>query len=196
MTDTSPLAQIKEALKLLSAEIRHVDLRISVVSHTLLQAKSRQASAAFRGKGKAGDAHKVTDTSPLARIKEALKLLSTEIKHVDLRIGVVSHTLLQAKSRQASAAFRGKGKAGDAQCSGISTGLPVPWERLQMRTIAWEELRVRQATRVQSVRRLATGWCFVDVPSTVGTTRGLQRGAPYAQSGVWKLIEDLKLPVL
>ncbi|KAJ8524377.1 hypothetical protein ON010_g16741 [Phytophthora cinnamomi] len=47
---------------------------------------------------------KMTDTSPLVHIKDALKTLAAEIKNFELRIGVVSHTLLQAKCRQASAA--------------------------------------------------------------------------------------------
>jgi estrogen-related receptor beta like 1 len=61
---------------------------------------------------------KMTDTSPLVHIKDALKTLATEIKNFELRIGVVSHTLLQAKCRQASAANarrRGREAAGDGQ---------------------------------------------------------------------------------
>ncbi|EEY64684.1 Intraflagellar Transport Protein 57 [Phytophthora infestans T30-4] len=61
---------------------------------------------------------KMTDTSPLVHIKSALKTLATEIKNFELRIGVVSHTLLQAKCRQASAASvrrRGGEAAADGQ---------------------------------------------------------------------------------
>lgn len=62
---------------------------------------------------------KMTDTSPLVHIKDALKTLAAEIKNFELRIGVVSHTLLQAKCRQASAAnARRRGReaaAGDGQ---------------------------------------------------------------------------------
>ncbi|ETL44495.1 hypothetical protein L916_05217 [Phytophthora nicotianae] len=61
---------------------------------------------------------KMTDTSPLVHIKGALKTLAAEIKNFELRIGVVSHTLLQAKCRQASAANvrrRGGEAAADGQ---------------------------------------------------------------------------------
>ena len=39
----------------------------------------------------------MTDTSPLMKIKEALTNLRTEIKSMELRIGVVGHTLMQSK---------------------------------------------------------------------------------------------------
>ncbi|RLN32082.1 hypothetical protein BBJ28_00020211 [Nothophytophthora sp. Chile5] len=54
---------------------------------------------------------KMTDTSPLVRIKDALKTLAAEIQTFELRLGVVGHTLLQAKSRQAS----GRGRQPDGQ---------------------------------------------------------------------------------
>jgi estrogen-related receptor beta like 1 len=39
----------------------------------------------------------MTDTSPLIRIKQALADLRTEVKSMELRIGVVGHTLMQSK---------------------------------------------------------------------------------------------------
>lgn len=42
----------------------------------------------------------MTDTSPLVRIKKALKKLQKEMKHMELRMGVACHSLLQAKIRQ------------------------------------------------------------------------------------------------
>ncbi len=39
----------------------------------------------------------MTDTSPLMKIKEALASLRTEVKSMELRIGVVGHTLMQSK---------------------------------------------------------------------------------------------------
>lgn len=41
----------------------------------------------------------MTDTSPLVKIKQGLAKLKMEIKTMDLRIGVVGHTLMQAKIR-------------------------------------------------------------------------------------------------
>ena len=39
----------------------------------------------------------MTDTSPLVRIKKAFAALRTEVKDLELRIGVVGHSLMQAK---------------------------------------------------------------------------------------------------
>ena len=44
----------------------------------------------------------VTDTSPLVRIKKALQRLKQEIKEMELRVGVLCHTLMQAKLRSRS----------------------------------------------------------------------------------------------
>ncbi len=46
-----------------------------------------------------GRGNSMTDTSPLVKIKGALSSLKAEIKNFDLRIGVVGHTLIQAKMR-------------------------------------------------------------------------------------------------
>ena len=45
----------------------------------------------------------MTDTSPLVRIKKALKKLKEEIQEMELRMGVLSHTLMQAKMRHRTA---------------------------------------------------------------------------------------------
>jgi intraflagellar transport protein 57 len=41
----------------------------------------------------------MTDTSPLVKIKAALGDLKAEIKAMELRIGVVGHTIMQSKIR-------------------------------------------------------------------------------------------------
>jgi hypothetical protein len=41
----------------------------------------------------------MTDTSPLVKIKAALGDLKSEIKAMELRIGVVGHTIMQSKIR-------------------------------------------------------------------------------------------------
>uniref|UniRef100_A0A0G4I6F1 Intraflagellar transport protein 57 n=1 Tax=Chromera velia CCMP2878 TaxID=1169474 RepID=A0A0G4I6F1_9ALVE len=41
----------------------------------------------------------VTDTAPLVKVKDAVKQLKAEIKLMELRTGVVSHSLLQARMR-------------------------------------------------------------------------------------------------
>lgn len=42
----------------------------------------------------------MTDSSPVVRIKESLKNLQTEIKSMDVRMGVLNHTILQYKSKE------------------------------------------------------------------------------------------------
>ena len=44
----------------------------------------------------------MTDTSPLVRIKKAFVSLKGELKNLELRIGVVGHSLMQAKLRHKS----------------------------------------------------------------------------------------------
>merc|ERR1711971_1094205 len=42
----------------------------------------------------------VTDTAPIVKMKEAFKKLRSDTRHLEVRIGVVSHTLMQSKLRQ------------------------------------------------------------------------------------------------
>ncbi len=42
----------------------------------------------------------MTDTSPVAKIKESLMKISAEIKSMDVRMGVLSHTILQYKTKE------------------------------------------------------------------------------------------------
>mmetsp|Transcript_104493 Transcript_104493/g.336987 ORF Transcript_104493/g.336987 Transcript_104493/m.336987 type:complete len:405 (+) Transcript_104493:82-1296(+) len=42
----------------------------------------------------------VTDTAPIIKMKDAFKKLRTDTRQLEVRIGVVSHTLMQAKLRQ------------------------------------------------------------------------------------------------
>jgi estrogen-related receptor beta like 1 len=46
----------------------------------------------------------VTDTTPLQGIKNAITTIRTEIKEMELRSGVLSHSLFQAKLREKSKA--------------------------------------------------------------------------------------------
>lgn len=54
----------------------------------------------------------VQDTAPLVKIKDAVKKLKNDIRQMDLRIGVVNHTLMQAKLRQHPAQGKGEGAKG------------------------------------------------------------------------------------
>ncbi len=42
----------------------------------------------------------MTDNSPVAKIKQSLMKLSAEIKTMDVRMGVLNHTILQYKARE------------------------------------------------------------------------------------------------
>merc|ERR1719155_409323 len=42
----------------------------------------------------------VTDTAPIVKMKDAFKRLRSDTRQLEVRIGVVSHTLMQAKLRQ------------------------------------------------------------------------------------------------
>jgi len=42
----------------------------------------------------------VTDTAPIVKMKDAFKKLRADTRQLEVRIGVVSHTLMQAKLRQ------------------------------------------------------------------------------------------------
>ena len=41
----------------------------------------------------------MTDNSPVVKIKESLTTIMTEIKSMDVRMGVLSHTILQYKTK-------------------------------------------------------------------------------------------------
>merc|ERR1719183_939770 len=64
----------------------------------------------------------VTDTAPIVKMKEAFKKLRSDTRVLEVRIGVVSHTLMQAKLRQSpqdsgkQGAYKGGG--GDEQSEG------------------------------------------------------------------------------
>ena len=42
----------------------------------------------------------MTDSSPVVKIKEALKNMQKEVKSMDVRLGVLNHTVLQYKSKE------------------------------------------------------------------------------------------------
>ena len=44
----------------------------------------------------------MTDNSPVAKIKESLITIMAEIKSMDVRMGVLSHTILQYKTKEKS----------------------------------------------------------------------------------------------
>lgn len=71
-------------------------------SHMTLLEELRQSTDEYdQLRGEMADrSQSVQDTQPLVKIKDALKRLKSDICQMDLRIGVVNHTLMQAKLRQ------------------------------------------------------------------------------------------------
>merc|ERR1712032_599725 len=57
----------------------------------------------------------VTDTAPIVKMKDAFKKLRTDTRQLEVRIGVVSHTLMQAKLRQ---------RPQDSEKQGLYGGIP------------------------------------------------------------------------
>merc|ERR1712032_1165689 len=57
----------------------------------------------------------VTDTAPVVKMKDAFKRLRADTRQLEVRIGVVSHTLMQAKLRQ---------RPQDSEKQGFYGGIP------------------------------------------------------------------------
>jgi intraflagellar transport protein 57 len=103
---------LQEKLKTISDKCKDDSDRVNVMSneHAAITEQLRDTKSVMDDRGS-----KMTDTTPLVAIKDALKTLSAEIKNFELRIGVVGHTLMQAKARQASSGMRRKGGGGGYQ---------------------------------------------------------------------------------
>ena len=50
----------------------------------------------------------MTDSSPVVKIKEALMKMQKELKSMDVRLGVLSHTVLQYKTKERNQDKRGR----------------------------------------------------------------------------------------
>ena len=69
--------------------VQELSESLAVVSDRLEEIKESQEN---RGSS-------MTDTGPLVRMKKAMKTLKEEMVNMEIRIGVLSHTLMQAKMR-------------------------------------------------------------------------------------------------
>ena len=81
--------EVTQTFQTSSQSVSDLTNELATVSDSLDEVKSQMED---RGSS-------MTDTSPLVRIKQALTNLRTEIKTMELRIGVVGHTLMQSKLR-------------------------------------------------------------------------------------------------
>merc|ERR1719293_559709 len=64
----------------------------------------------------------VTDTAPIVKMKESFKRLRADTRQLEVRIGVVSHTLMQAKLRQRPQEDRKQGVYSGANNGNTSDG--------------------------------------------------------------------------
>lgn len=81
--------QLKDKLQAVSERCKEGSDKVNVMTneHAQITEQLRDTKTVMDDRGS-----KMTDTSPLVQIKEALKKLSAEIKNFDLRIGVVRYT--------------------------------------------------------------------------------------------------------
>lgn len=77
---------LKEKLQAISDRCKDDSDKVNVMTseHAQITEQLRETKSVMDDRGS-----KMTDTSPLVQIKEALKTLAVEIKNFDLRIGVV-----------------------------------------------------------------------------------------------------------
>lgn len=78
--------QLKEKLQVISDRCKEGSDKVNIMTndHAQITEQLRETKTVMDDRGS-----KMTDTTPLVQIKEALKTLNAEIKHFDLRIGVV-----------------------------------------------------------------------------------------------------------
>jgi len=84
------LAQVKEQYESSSGGVNELTQQLAQVSDELEQVKQQMEE---RG-------NNMTDSGPLVRIKKALAGLTTETKQMEIRIGVLEHSILQMKLRE------------------------------------------------------------------------------------------------
>jgi estrogen-related receptor beta like 1 len=75
--------QLNEVVMNLQIEMKNVNEELEVVKNEMEDRSST-----------------VTDTAPIVKMKDAFKKLRADTRQLEVRIGVVSHTLMQAKLRQ------------------------------------------------------------------------------------------------
>lgn len=87
---------IKENLTSISNRCAQVSENVSEMSneYATLTEQLSEIKSTMENRGSS-----MTDTSPLVKIKAALQALKTEAHNFELRIGIVGHTLLHAKSK-------------------------------------------------------------------------------------------------
>merc|ERR1719277_1572728 len=84
------LAQVQTQYTELSDVVMNLQIELKQVSEELETVKADMEDRSTT----------VTDTAPIVKMKDAFKRLRSDTRQLEVRIGVVSHTLMQAKLRQ------------------------------------------------------------------------------------------------
>jgi len=83
------MVEVQERYTTSHESVQELSETLSIISARLEEVKAVRES---RG-------NSMTDTKPLVRIKHAMKVLKAEMVQMEVRIGVVGHTLMQSKMR-------------------------------------------------------------------------------------------------
>jgi len=100
----SQLKEIREQYDGLNETVMNLTIELRVTSEQLDKVKNEMEERSST----------VTDHAPVVKLKDAVKRLKADTLQMELRIGVVNHTLMQAKLRQRPANRRGNGPGLDA----------------------------------------------------------------------------------
>jgi estrogen-related receptor beta like 1 len=89
-TQQEELAQVQQQYTELNEVVMNYQIELKNVAEDLEVVKGEMEERSST----------VTDTAPIVKMKEAFKKLRTDTRQLEVRIGVVSHTLMQAKLKQ------------------------------------------------------------------------------------------------
>lgn len=92
--------ELNEVVMNLQIELKNVSEELDVVKNEMEEKSST-----------------VTDTTPIVKMKDAFKRLRADTRQLEVQIGVVSHTLMQAKLRQRPNEDRKRGVYGDSRAT-------------------------------------------------------------------------------
>ncbi|CAD7972984.1 unnamed protein product [Amoebophrya sp. A120] len=96
------LTQVTRQYNELNEGVMNLQIELKGVTEELDEVKGRMESLSTT----------VTDTAPIVKIKDAFQKLRAETRQIEVKIGVVGHTLMQAKLRQKKSDGQGMQLAG------------------------------------------------------------------------------------
>lgn len=115
-------AQVREA-RLRLQRLKEDERRLTVSVSELSQRLATQASAVEELKAQATDRNStMTDTAPLRRLQQALQQVRADVDGMEVRIGVLTQTLLQANVRAIAVKTREEADARAAASAGKGSG--------------------------------------------------------------------------